>query len=359
MLHPLAPGHLGHVDQPLHARLQLDERAVVGEAHHLARHARTHRVAVRHRRPRVGAQLLVAQRHALGRRVVLQHDHVDLVVDLEQLRRVADAAPRHVGDVQQAVDAAEVDEGAVVGDVLHHAAQHLGLRERLERVLLLLGVLLLEEDLARQHDVPALLVHLDDAHPQFLAAQGIQVPHGAHVHLRSGQERADADVHRQAALDPLDDPPDDHLPVGKRLLDVVPNLHLLRFFAGENDVAVPVLGALQEDVHGVPGLDRDLAVLVHEFLDADDPLGLVADVHDHLGVGDLQDRALDHFAFRDVAEAAVVEIEKLGVLRRVGVELVTGVPTGPGGRCRLTSFVLGLRVGRPALGCQFRYCWRC
>ena len=231
-----------------------------------------------------------------------------------------DAAPRHVGDVQQAVDAAQVDEGAVVGDVLDHAAQHLALGQRLERVLLLLRVLFFEEDLPREDDVPALLVHLDDAHPQFLAAQRVQVADRPHVHLRAGQKRPHADVHRQAALDPLDDAADDDLLVGKGLLHVVPDLHLLRFFAGKNDVAVAVLGALQQHVHDVAGLNGDLAVLVQELLDPDDAFRLVPDVDDHLGVGDLEHRALDDLAFRDVAEAAIVEVEQLGVFRRVGVE---------------------------------------
>jgi hypothetical protein len=35
-----------------------------------------------------------------------------------------DALPRHVGDVQETVDAAEVDERAVVGEVLHHTLDH-------------------------------------------------------------------------------------------------------------------------------------------------------------------------------------------------------------------------------------------
>ena len=122
VLDALAPRHLGDVDQPFDARLELDEGAVVGQADDLAAHARADRVAVHHVRPRIGDELLVAERDALGRRVVLEHDHVDLVVDLEQLGRMADAAPRHVGDVQQAVDAAEVDERAVVGDVLDDAA---------------------------------------------------------------------------------------------------------------------------------------------------------------------------------------------------------------------------------------------
>ena len=216
--------------------------------------ARADRVALHHVRPRIGDELLVAERDALGRRVVLEHDHVDLVVDLEELRRMADAAPRHVGDVQQAVDAAEIDERAVVGDVLDDALEHLALGEHVERVLLLLGVLLLEERLARQHDVAALLVHLDDAHAQFLAAQRVEVADRTDVDLRAGQERADADVHREAALDPLDDAADDDLALGVGLLDLVPDLHLLGFFAREDDVAFAVFGALEQHVDDVAGL---------------------------------------------------------------------------------------------------------
>ena len=170
--------------------------------------------------------------------------------------------------MEQAVDAAEIDERAVVGDVLHHALEHLALGEGVERVLLLLGVLFFEERLARQHDVAALLVHLDDAHPQFLAAQRVEV-RAAHVDLRSGQERADADVHRQAALDALDDAADDDLALGIGLLDLVPNLHLLGFFAREHDVAFAVFGALEQHVDDVAGLDRHLAALIQKFGDRD------------------------------------------------------------------------------------------
>src|SRR6476620_4545439 len=47
------------------ARFQLHERAVVGEAHDFAGHARPYRVAVHHVGPRIGDELLVSQRHAL------------------------------------------------------------------------------------------------------------------------------------------------------------------------------------------------------------------------------------------------------------------------------------------------------
>ena len=113
-------------------------------------------------------------------------------------------------------------------------------------------------DLARKHDVAALLVDLDDAHPQLLAAQRVEVADRTDVDLRAGQERADADVDRQTALDPLDDAADDDLLLGVGLLDLVPDLHLLGFFAREDDVAFAVFGAFEQHVDDVAGLDGDL-----------------------------------------------------------------------------------------------------
>ena len=84
--------------------------------------------------PRVFLRLLQAERHALGLGVVLEDADGDLVAHLEELRRVVDPAPAHVRDVEQAVDAAEVDEGAVLGDVLDDALDDLALFEGL-RVL--------------------------------------------------------------------------------------------------------------------------------------------------------------------------------------------------------------------------------
>src|SRR5436190_663285 len=74
MLDPLAPRHLGDMDETFDARLELHECAVVGEADDLADHARADRIALLYGRPRILHELLVAKRDAFGRRVVLQHD---------------------------------------------------------------------------------------------------------------------------------------------------------------------------------------------------------------------------------------------------------------------------------------------
>ena len=192
--------------QAFDALLQLDERAVVGDADHAAMHMRADRIALRGIEPRIGRELLEAQRHALLLAVELQHLHLDLVAHLHQVARMRQASPRHVGDVQQAVDAAQVDERAVVGQVLHRAGQDRVLAQLLQRLGALLALLFFQQLLARDHDVAALLVQLDDADFEVGALQRIEIAHRAQIDLRSGQERARAqDIDRQAALDAIDE----------------------------------------------------------------------------------------------------------------------------------------------------------
>ena len=71
--------------------------------------------------PRAGHLLFEAQGDLLLLVVDVQDLHFDLLVDGDHLGGMVDAAPAHVGDVQQAVDAAQIDERAEVGDVLDHA----------------------------------------------------------------------------------------------------------------------------------------------------------------------------------------------------------------------------------------------
>ena len=106
--------------------------------------------------------LLEAQRDLLAVLVDVQDHDLDLVVDLDHVAGVVDPAPAHVGDVQQAVDAAEVDERAEVGDVLDGALADLPDLDLLEELLLLLLAGDLDELAAADDDVAPALVDLED-----------------------------------------------------------------------------------------------------------------------------------------------------------------------------------------------------
>ena len=132
--------------------------------------------------------------------------------------------------------------------------------EGLERLGLHLVALLLEEHAAREHDVAALLVELDDLELVGLPDQLVQVADGPEVDLRAGEERlhAAADGDREAALHALADGAFDELVALARARDLIPDLHLVGLLLGKRDEAVVVLAALDEDVDLVAGLDGDL-----------------------------------------------------------------------------------------------------
>ena len=82
----VGPVHLGHVHQAFDARLDLDERAVIGDVGDLAEHAGVGRVATGDVVPRILAQLLEAEADAVALAVVLEHADVELLRRLPRLR---------------------------------------------------------------------------------------------------------------------------------------------------------------------------------------------------------------------------------------------------------------------------------
>ena len=151
--------------------------------------------------PRILLGLLEAEGDALLLLVDVEDDDLDFLADLEQFARVAEAAPGHVGDVEQAVHAVEVDERAEVGEVLDHALDRVADLDRVEEALALLRALLLDELAAGEDDVLAVVVDLDDLEVVGVADELLEILRRDDVDLRAGQERFDADVDGEAAFD--------------------------------------------------------------------------------------------------------------------------------------------------------------
>ncbi len=242
------------MNQAFHARFQLHEGAVVGQAHHLAADALAQRVSLLDVVPRIFLRLLQTQAHALGLGVVLEHLDGDLVADLEHFAGVIDTTPRHVGDVQQAIDTAEVDERAVLGEVLDGSGHDHALFEGLQGLGLQLVALALEQDATAQHDVAALLVELDDLELIGLAGSASPGCGWAANRPESPAKKAltaAADGDAQAALHALADGAFDDLVTLASARDLVPHLHLVGLLLGQGDQAIVTLTALDEDIDSV------------------------------------------------------------------------------------------------------------
>ncbi len=284
------PVHLGHVDETFDAILDLHERAVVGDVRDLAEHAGVRRVTAGNVLPRIRTQLLQAQADARTLAVELEDAHVDLVADLDDFRRMLDALPRHVRDVQQAVDATEIHERTVVGEVLDRALDDRAFLQVVHESAALCGELLLDDGTTRNDDVIALLIELDDLELERLVLEVRRVAHRAHVHERARQERADIlDLDGEATLHATRDDAGDDLGTVEGSLEARPRAGTLGLLAGQAGFPGAVFHGVQRDFDFVARLHFDLAPFVLELVDTDDGLGLEAHVDDDHVVGDFDD----------------------------------------------------------------------
>src|SRR3546814_6895200 len=69
----VGPVHFRNVDQAFDARFDLDERAVIGDVGDLAEQTGAFRITTFDVAPRIGAELLEAERHAATLAVVLEN----------------------------------------------------------------------------------------------------------------------------------------------------------------------------------------------------------------------------------------------------------------------------------------------
>src|SRR5262249_14254768 len=127
--------------------------------------------------------------------------HFKLLVDVDKLVRVGHPAPGHVGDVQQTVNASQIDEGAELGDVLDNASANLARLDFGKQLALHLLALVLEQFAPAHDNIAAARC---DAAP--LAVDGLanvvaEVGSAANIDLGRRQEDVDADVDQQAPLD--------------------------------------------------------------------------------------------------------------------------------------------------------------
>src|SRR5581483_11489429 len=273
-------------------------------------------VAVHDLLPRVGLSLLEAERDALPVSVDVEHLDLDRLADLQHLGRVVDVRPRKLGDVDQAVHAVQVDEGAEVDDVRDLALDDVARLELVEDRLAHLLALVLQHRPPREDDVVAGAVELDHLRAQLLAEELVEVLDAANVDERRRQEAAHAEVEDQAALDDLD-----HLAVYRlaalgRLLDRLPGHLEAGALLGQDQPALGVLLGEHERVDLVP--DPDLVRRVdrapdRELGDGDDALGLVADVDQDLVLVDPHDLAVDDLPLVDRGEGGVVVRDGLAV----------------------------------------------
>ncbi len=234
---------------------------------------------------------------------------------------MVDAAPGNVGDVQQAVDAAEVNERTVIGDVLDDAVDDLAFLEARHQLGTLLGAGLFEDDAARHDDVAATLVHLQDLEGLRRVHQRGNVAHRADVDLRARQEgHGTIEIDGEAALDLVGDLADHLLVLLEGDFETDPALFAASLVTRQNRFTERILDALKVNFHRIADLHLAIASPGAKLLERHAPLDLQADVDDGKVLLDGDDGALDDGALGHVRSGEALG-EQCGEVFTGGIEL--------------------------------------
>ncbi len=136
---------------------------------------------------------------------------------------MADAAPADVGDVQQAVYAAKIEERPEVGDVFDDTFEYLTFFEAGEDLFALFGQVAFDEGFVADHGILNLLVDLDHFEFHHFADILVVIDHRFDIDLGAGQEGFQtAAIDDQAAFRFADNRTTDDRTVFERVDDAFP-----------------------------------------------------------------------------------------------------------------------------------------
>src|SRR5450631_661227 len=123
------PGHFRDMDETFDPRFEFDERAVIGDVCHPALKPRAERVFRFYVLPRIFEQLLHAKRDPMGVMIDLDDFDPHRLSDGQDLGWMVDPPPGNVCHVQETIDSTEIDERAVISNVLYDAVDNLAFGE--------------------------------------------------------------------------------------------------------------------------------------------------------------------------------------------------------------------------------------
>ena len=225
------PEHLRHMDQSFNARFKFNKNAIVGKVDHPPLDERMDGELILDRLPGIFSQLLEPQGYPFLLPVEGEHLDTNLLSLGKMVGGARDAAPGNVRHMQQTIDAAQVNEETVVGNVLDHPFDDLPLFNVLKRLQFFDLPLLFQDGSARQDHIVSLPIILQDIELKGLADIPVKVSNRADIHLGAWKKGGDADIHGKTSLHPFNDRTLDRGILFTGEFHIIPNLDFSGFIA--------------------------------------------------------------------------------------------------------------------------------
>src|ERR1051326_2862755 len=207
--------------------------------------------------------------------------------------------PRHVADVQQPVDAADVDERAEIGERADRAVDHHSLMQVRIKFLFCEGGLFFENDAAIDDDIFMRGVELDDPALDLLPNQFLDLGQIARAAPRCRHECLHAYVDAETAFDHFSDYAANGAVLGVGLLERAPVLRPLDLHSREQ-VRALLVAARHGDGDRVAHVDGKRALLGAYLVDGQNAVHFAADIYEAGFRRDGNHRALNRLVAVDV-----------------------------------------------------------
>ncbi len=302
-------GKLRDVDETFNTLFNLNEGPERNQLGDLTMHDLVDLTILKHLLPRIFLSLLEAQRDTLPLAIDVEYPHLDLLADGQNLRRMVHMTPRELRDMDEAVDAVEIDKSTEVNDIGDQAGNQVAYVHTVEDLLPRSTPLLFEHRPATEHDIVAEAIELDHPALEGLAEELVEFGHPAYIDQGRRQEPAHAQIQYEATLDHFDDVTRNRRALFGRLLDTLPRPLEPGALAREYEPAVGVFFREHQRVHDIA--DRDLFRRIDRLPDRqlvgwDDPLALVPDVDKDLVLIDSHNSPCDDIPLFEGHDRGVV-----------------------------------------------------
>ena len=173
------------MDQAFYTRSNLNESPVISHNHYFTLHTVTHFQVCTQSIPRMRSQLFQTKSYTFLLVIEVKNNNVQLLIQLNDLVRVVYAAPRKVGNVDQSVYTAQVNEYSVRGDIFNSTFKYLSFFQFRNDIFLLLFQLSLDKSFVRYNNVLEFLVDFNHFEFHGLANIDIIITNRLNIDLRT------------------------------------------------------------------------------------------------------------------------------------------------------------------------------
>ena len=278
----VSPVHFRNVNQTFDTLLDFNECAVVSQVGYLTEHACALRVTTCQTMPGIVAHLLDTQGNTVLLLVKLQNFRFNFITNRQYFGWVLHATPCQISDVQQAVNTAQINECAVVGDVFNHAFNNCAFLQVLHHCFTISTLAHFQYGTTRYHHVVALAIQLDNLQFHRLVFIRRGVLNRTHIHQRTRQEGTDTVHHGcQTTFNFTADITFNDTAFFHRLLKINPGSQTLGFFTGKPSFAITIFQRFNCNGNKITNRNFQRAIVVAELLYRNETFRLQTRVYNH------------------------------------------------------------------------------